>query len=64
MTSRINQHWHGLFQEGTTYADGPVGVNQCPIPPGDSFLYEFEVLDQAGTFWYHAHDCTFLDDYT
>ncbi|KAF8798409.1 laccase [Phlegmacium glaucopus] len=48
-------HWHGLFQEGTNFADGPVGVSQCPIIPGDSFLYEFSVPDQAGTFWYHSH---------
>ncbi|KAF7795688.1 hypothetical protein EIP86_006853 [Pleurotus ostreatoroseus] len=30
-------------------------VNQCPIASGDSFLYNFEVPDQAGTFWYHSH---------
>ncbi|KAJ3829467.1 laccase 1 [Lentinula raphanica] len=43
-------HWHGLFQKGSTWADG-----QCPIVPGDSFLYEFDVPDQAGSFWYHSH---------
>nr|ABW75771.2 laccase [Cyathus bulleri] len=51
-------HWHGLFQHGTTWADGPVGVNQCPISPGNSFLYDFSVPDQAGTFWYHSHHST------
>nr|BAU94251.1 laccase [Pholiota microspora] len=51
-------HWHGMFQEGTTWADGPVGVNQCPIAPGHSFLYQFSVPDQAGTFWYHSHYST------
>nr|AFE48786.2 yellow laccase [Stropharia aeruginosa] len=51
-------HWHGVFQEGTTWADGPVGVNQCPIAPGHSFLYKFSVPDQAGTFWYHSHFST------
>ncbi|KAF5386574.1 hypothetical protein D9615_002142 [Tricholomella constricta] len=51
-------HWHGFFQKGTNYADGPVGVNQCPISPQNSFLYEFEVKDQAGTFWYHSHFST------
>ncbi|XP_006460587.1 laccase-12 [Agaricus bisporus var. bisporus H97] len=51
-------HWHGLFQAGSSWADGPVGVNQCPIAPGNSFLYDFNVPDQAGTFWYHSHYST------
>ncbi|TEB28872.1 laccase 2 precursor [Coprinellus micaceus] len=48
-------HWHGLFQKGSSWADGPVGVTQCPIVPGDSFLYDFRAERQAGTFWYHSH---------
>ncbi|TFK31867.1 laccase-2 [Crucibulum laeve] len=48
-------HWHGLFQAGTNWADGPAFVTQCPIASGDSFLYDFDVPDQAGTFWYHSH---------
>jgi iron transport multicopper oxidase len=51
-------HWHGLFQNGTSWSDGPVGVTQCPITPGDSYLYEFSVPNQAGTFWYHSHYST------
>ncbi|KAF9483026.1 laccase [Pholiota conissans] len=51
-------HWHGLFQEGSNWADGPVGVTQCPIAPGHSFLYQFGVPDQAGTYWYHSHHST------
>lgn len=51
-------HWHGFFQKGTNYADGPVGVSQCPISPNDSFLYEFPVNNQAGTYWYHSHFST------
>ena len=30
-------------------------MNQCPIATGNSFLYDFTVPDQAGTFWYHSH---------
>jgi iron transport multicopper oxidase len=30
-------------------------VSQCPIAPGDSFLYDFRASGQAGTFWYHSH---------
>ncbi|PFH45264.1 multicopper oxidase [Amanita thiersii Skay4041] len=48
-------HWHGLFQRGSNWADGPVGINQCPIAPDESFLYRFSVPDQAGTYWYHSH---------
>ncbi|KAJ8508845.1 hypothetical protein ONZ45_g8915 [Pleurotus djamor] len=48
-------HWHGLFQKGTNWADGVSMVNQCPIVPQESFLYDFSVPDQAGTFWYHSH---------
>ncbi|KAG5649822.1 Acyl-coenzyme A oxidase 2 [Sphagnurus paluster] len=55
MLQSTSIHWHGLFQEGSSWADGPVGVTQCPIAPGNSFLYDFTVPDQAGTFWYHSH---------
>ncbi|KAF8994970.1 laccase 2 [Cyathus striatus] len=51
-------HWHGMFMGGNSWADGPVGVNQCPIAPGNSFLYQFSVAEQAGTFWYHSHHST------
>ena len=30
-------------------------MNQCPISAGNSFLYNFDVPDQAGTYWYHSH---------
>lgn len=48
-------HFHGLYQNGTTNMDGPIGVTQCPIAPGATFTYDFEVsfgcyascLDQA-----------------
>ena len=46
----LSQHWHGFFQKGTNWADGPAFVNQCPISSGHSFLYDFHVPDQAGTF--------------
>ncbi|ESK85746.1 laccase [Moniliophthora roreri MCA 2997] len=48
-------HWHGLFQLGTNWADGPEFVTQCPIVPGNSFKYQFSVPDHAGTYWYHSH---------
>ncbi|KAL8969012.1 MAG: hypothetical protein Q9197_004570 [Variospora fuerteventurae] len=48
-------HFHGLYQNGTTHMDGPVGASQCSIPIGASFVYEFQI-DQPGTYWYHSHD--------
>ncbi|KAE9398736.1 laccase [Gymnopus androsaceus JB14] len=47
-------HWHGLFQATTNWADGSF-INQCPIAANNSFLYDFNVPGQAGTFWYHSH---------
>ncbi|KAF4593553.1 laccase, multicopper oxidase, benzenediol:oxygen oxidorectuctase [Pleurotus pulmonarius] len=55
MLKTTSIHWHGFFQAGTSWADGPAFVTQCPIAAGNSFLYDFEVPDQAGTFWYHSH---------
>lgn len=48
-------HFHGLFQNGTNQMDGPEMVTQCPIGPGDTYLYNFTVPDQVGTYWYHSH---------
>ncbi|KAH9936770.1 laccase [Epithele typhae] len=55
MLTATTIHWHGFFQKGTNWADGPAFVNQCPISAGHSFLYDFTSTDQAGTFWYHSH---------
>ncbi|ROT37827.1 iron transport multicopper oxidase FET3 [Sodiomyces alkalinus F11] len=48
-------HFHGLFQNGTNYMDGAVGVTQCAIPPGSSLTYDIK-FEQPGTYWYHAHN--------
>ncbi|KAF9459177.1 laccase 1 [Collybia nuda] len=48
-------HWHGIYQKTTNWADGTAFVTQCPITTNHSFLYEFSVPDQAGTYWYHSH---------
>ena len=48
-------HWHGIYQNGTPHMDGTVGVTQCPISPGGTFIYEFTVSGQSGTYWWHAH---------
>ncbi|KAJ2912076.1 hypothetical protein MD484_g8339, partial [Candolleomyces efflorescens] len=48
-------HWHGLHMTRRNFADGAAWVTQCPISPGNSFLYDFSAPGQAGTFWYHSH---------
>jgi FtsP/CotA-like multicopper oxidase with cupredoxin domain len=43
-------HWHGL--------DVPEAADGHPrfaIPPGAEYVYEFEVMNRAGTYWYHPH---------
>lgn len=42
--------------------DGTVGVTQCPIAPGHSFTYRFNVSGQTGTYWYHSHMAMQLSD--
>ena len=54
-TNATSIHWHGLYQNGTNWMDGTVGVTQCPIAPGHSFTYRFNVTGQTGTYWYHSH---------
>lgn len=36
-------HFHGLFMNGTNQMDGVGTVTQCPVPPGSSFTYDFNV---------------------
>ncbi|KAJ2961495.1 hypothetical protein NQZ79_g3313 [Umbelopsis isabellina] len=47
-------HAHGMFQNGTAYMDGPVGVTECGIPPDGNFTYVIPIT-QKGTFWIHSH---------
>lgn len=55
-------HWHGIYQNGTNYMDGTVGITQCPIAPGEKFTYKFKIDGQAGTYWYHSHHGTQVSD--
>jgi len=47
-------HWHGIFQNGTNWMDGAAGITQCPIAPGHSFQYRFNVTGQSGTCKYSS----------
>lgn len=56
VTNRLPEHttihWHGIFLPSGM--DGVGGLNQPQIPPGKTYVYEFE-LKQSGTFMYHPH---------
>lgn len=45
-------HWHGIVLPADM--DGVPGLSFHGIAPGVSYLYRFPV-QQAGTYWYHAH---------
>ncbi|KAK1298895.1 Laccase-22 [Acorus calamus] len=51
----VTIHWHGIRQIRTGFADGPAYVTQCPIQPGQSYVYNFTVTGQRGTLLWHAH---------
>ncbi|MDQ3037835.1 MAG: copper oxidase, partial [Myxococcota bacterium] len=56
VTNRLREpttvHWHGLILPNGM--DGVAGLNQRPIPPGETWVYEFD-LRHPGTFMYHSH---------
>lgn len=43
-------HWHGLHVPQTSD-----GHPMYSIQPGEQYVYEFEVLNRAGTSFYHSH---------
>ena len=43
-------HWHGL--DVPERADGHP---RLAVGPGEEYVYEFEVTNRAGTYWYHPH---------
>ena len=45
-------HWHGMILPNGM--DGVAGLTQKPIPPGETFKYEFTLM-QHGTHMYHPH---------
>ncbi len=53
-TNYINEpsiiHWHGL-QLPANMDGHPIYV----IPKGKTYVYDFEVKNRAGTYWYHPH---------
>ncbi|KAJ1426408.1 Multicopper oxidase, type 1 [Sesbania bispinosa] len=59
VTNHVNYnvtiHWHGIKQLRTSWSDGPAYVTQCPIQPGQSYVYNFTITGQRGTLLWHAH---------
>ncbi|KAB2060173.1 hypothetical protein ERO13_A11G328800v2 [Gossypium hirsutum] len=51
----VSIHWHGVRQLRTGWADGPAYITQCPIPTGQSYVYNFTITGQRGTLLWHAH---------
>ncbi|XP_010256659.1 PREDICTED: laccase-4 [Nelumbo nucifera] len=51
----VTIHWHGIRQLRTGWADGPAYITQCPIQPGQSYVYNFTITGQRGTLLWHAH---------
>jgi len=43
-------HWHGLH-----VPDDMDGHPRFAIAPGARYVYEFTVIDRAGSYWFHAH---------
>ena len=50
IADRTIVHWHGLH--------APADMDGHPrlvIPNGETYVYEFEVRNRSGTYWYHPH---------
>ncbi len=43
-------HWHGLHVPADMDGNPMYAINS-----GETFVYEFEILNRAGTYWYHSH---------
>lgn len=43
-------HWHGL-----DVPEAADGHPRLAVGPGAEYVYEFEVINRAGTYWYHPH---------
>jgi FtsP/CotA-like multicopper oxidase with cupredoxin domain len=46
-------HFHGVDLPFSQ--DGVPFISQPPIRPGETYVYEFTVIDTPGTFMYHSH---------
>jgi FtsP/CotA-like multicopper oxidase with cupredoxin domain len=53
-TNRLSEptivHWHGMI-----VPEAADGHPRLAIKPGEKYVYEFTVVNRAGTYWYHPH---------
>ncbi|KAI5920541.1 multicopper oxidase [Camillea tinctor] len=54
-------HYHGIEMVGTPWSDGVPGVTQINIQPGCAFTQRWTAT-QHGSFWYHSHAESQLND--
>jgi manganese oxidase len=52
LPEKTTVHWHGMILPNEM--DGPSEITQEPVPPGGTYVYEFDV-GQSGTYFYHTH---------
>ena len=50
LTEETIVHWHGLH-----VPEAADGHPRLVIAPDESYIYEFQVLDRPGMYWYHPH---------
>lgn len=43
-------HWHGLHVPDTMD-----GHSRFTIGPGERYVYEFDIVNRAGSYWFHPH---------
>jgi FtsP/CotA-like multicopper oxidase with cupredoxin domain len=43
-------HWHGLV-----VPEAMDGGPRYPVAPGGNYIYQFPIIQRAGTYWYHPH---------
>ena len=43
-------HWHGLH-----VPEAADGHPRLVIAPGETYIYEYEIMDRPGMYWYHPH---------
>ncbi|KAK9289516.1 hypothetical protein L1049_007671 [Liquidambar formosana] len=55
VSNNISIHWHGILQLQNGWADGPAYITQCPIQTGQTYVYNYTIVGQRGTLWWHAH---------
>ncbi|KAI1174978.1 multicopper oxidase [Nemania sp. FL0916] len=48
-------YWHEIPQKKTLWYDSVPSIHQCPIAPGETFVYKFRAGVYISTSWWHAH---------